>query len=157
MTRNEFLEDVTNFGDLKNFCDNEGFDICDCVIDGEYFDEIIIDRIRERDYFNTWQEVYRFLHDLPDGAAYYIENDYGEIYEATEDDFEDFKQQVLEYMDTHGEWDPEEDDIDEEPVETEDDAGHDVATVTHEPVEKVDLDGVEITVEEFYMIIGKAG
>ncbi len=152
MTRNEFIEDITDFGDLKNFCCDERIYICDCVMDGEYFDEIIMDRIRERGYFDTWQEVYRFLHDLPDGAAYYIENDYGEISEATEDDFEELKQQVLEHMDEHGEWEPEDEDTFEEDA-VDDDEEIDV----DKPAAEEDLSNVEITTDEFYMILGKAG
>lgn len=155
MTRSEFLEDVTDFGDLKNFCDDNGIDICDCVMDREYFDEIIMDRIRERGYFETWQEVYRFLRDLPDGAAYYIENDYGELNEAFEDDFENYKQEVLERMDERGEWDPE--DIDEDIEDVEDEAADDGYTPIHKPVAKEDPEDMEITAEEFYMILGKAG
>lgn len=96
--------------------------------------------------------MYRFLHDLPDGAAYYIENDYGEISEATEDDFEELKQQVLEHMDEHGEWEPEDEDTFEEDA-VDDDEEIDV----DKPAAEEDLSNVEITTDEFYMILGKAG
>lgn len=152
MTRSEFLEDITDFGDLKNFCDSNGIDICDYVMDGEYFDEIIMERIRERDYFENWQDVYRFLRDLPDGAAYYIEDDCGGFNEAFDDDFEEHKQWVLEYIDERGEWDSEDD---EEGVE-EETAGDNYIPI-HRPVEKEEPEDMEITAEEFYMMIGKAG
>lgn len=157
MTRNEFLEEVTDFGELRNFCDNEGIDICDCVMDGEYFDEIILDRIRERGYFDTWQEVYRFLRDLPDGAAYYIENDYGEINEVTDDDFEELKQQVLDHMDEHDYWEPEDEDAEEDTEEPDGEAEDEVFVPVFKPAKQEEPEEVEITTEEFYMMLRKAG
>lgn len=150
MTRSEFLECITDFWDLKVFCDENGINICDDVIDRDSFDEIIIDRIRDRGCFVDWREVYRFLHDLPDGAAYYIENGYGEFEEAFDNDFDDYKQQVLEYMDDQDEWDPEdgEEDVEEEIAD-------DDCILTYRPAEEpADM---EITEEEFYMVIGRAG
>lgn len=161
MTRNEFLEDVTDFGELKDFCDNEGIYVCDGVMDGEYFDEIIMDRIQERGYFDTWQEVYRFLRDLPDGAAYYIENDYGEINEATDDDFEELKQEVLEYMDERDRWEPEGEDDEDDTADApgnEAENGDDIITYRLKPLnKKEEPDEVEITAEEFAMMLRKAG
>ena len=146
MTRNEFIETVEDFGDLKSFCDENNIDTCDYVMDEEYYGDVIMGRIQERGYFDTWQEVYRFLHELPDGANYYIENDYGEFSEATEEDFEDYKQEVLEYMDRHGEWDVEEDDG-EDTYEPDDE--HDVA-------EELEPEEVEISDDEFFAVLRKA-
>lgn len=157
MTRNEFLDDVTDFAELKDFCDNEGIYICDGVMDGEYFDEIILDRIRERGYFDTWQEVYRFLRDLPDGAAYYIENDYGEINEATDDDFEELKQQVLEYMDERDRWEPEDEDAGRDAEEPDGEAEDEIFVPAFRPAKQEEPEDVEITAEEFYMMLRKAG
>ena len=55
-------------------------------------------------------------------------------------------------MDEHGEWEPEDEDAFEEDM-VDDDEEIDV----DKPAAEEDLNNVEITTDEFYMILGKAG
>lgn len=135
MTRREFIETIEDFYDLKSFCDQGGISICDNVIDSEYYDEIIMDTIRDRGRFDTWQQAYHFLSGLPDDFDHYIEDDYGDFDGATYQDFEDYKQLVLDYVDTHEGWDSEETEV----------------------VRNTESEDPEISDEEFFALIGKAG
>ncbi len=137
MTRSEFLDTVQDFDALKFFCYQKQIYLCDDVLDQEQYDKVILETVRENGRFDTWQEILQFLYDLPDCVTYYTENEWGEYVEATDDDFEDYKQMVLDYMDTDGEWDEEDDERDEMPLDAE-----------------PDEEG--ITDEELLTIIGKA-
>lgn len=109
MTRQEFIDNVTCWSDLITFCDDEGCDYCGNVYDedlkDEYFDEHIVDMARNAD---GWSDLYRELDDIPTGYDYYIYNDDG-WFGADYEDFDDYKNDVLEWADDHDVWDEEDD------------------------------------------------
>ena len=120
MTRNEFLENVSTFGDLKDFCCDEDCSLLEDVYDEEgrddYINECLMDWTRE----DSWQDLYSRLDSIPTGYDWYRYDDYGDWCGLDDEDFEDYKGDVLEWADDHGVWDDdEEEDMDEDCFEDE--------------------------------------
>lgn len=125
MTRSEFMETVTTWQELIDFCCDNGLSICDNIYsDGsrdDYINECIMDWARE----DTWQELRDALSNLDEGYDYWIQDDYGDWIGTDDGDnhFEDYFNETVEYMDRNEEWDPEEDedepDLQDEPDQEE--------------------------------------
>lgn len=120
MTREEFIENVTCWSDLISFCDNEGCSYCEDIYDeyakDEYFDDCIVDMARNAD---GWADLYRELDEIPTGYDYYISDDYG-WHGADDDDFDEYKSDVLSWGDDREVWDEEEEDEFDELLDEED-------------------------------------
>lgn len=119
MRRQEFIDDVTCWSDLIDFCYNEDIDLCEDVYNEERKDEYIDNHLDEICSDSTWQDVYRVLDDIPCGYEYYIIEDYYDIRPVEDSDFVHKKQEVLEWMTDNEYWDDEEEE--EEPVYVDDD------------------------------------
>ena len=119
MTREEFIENVQSWNDLMQFCYDENCYCCEDVYDedakDDYFNEILVDMARGAD---DWRDLYSQLEDIPTGYGYYINGDDG-WRGADDDDFEDYKSDVLSWGDDREVWeeDDEEDDWDEDVLE----------------------------------------
>lgn len=117
MTRGEFIENVQCWSDLLSFCYDEGCDYCEDIYTedskDEYFNDDIVEMAR---YADNWQDLYRQLDDIPTGYDYYINDDGWRG--ADDDDFEEYKSDVLQWADDEEVWD-EEDDEDEDVLEEE--------------------------------------
>lgn len=115
MTRSEFLENVTDWSELIEFCRDEDCDICEDVYDEESRDDVITERIvdwaRNAD---SWQDLADRLSEITTGYDYYSEDDYGDWNGLTDSDFEDYKTDVLDWMDNNDYWDEDEDEDEEE-------------------------------------------
>lgn len=139
MTRNEFLENVTWWTELLDFCSDEGCDYCDNIYDeygkDEYFNDQLLEMARNAD---DWQDLYSRLEDIPCGYDRYLYSDYGEWESLDDDDFERYKEDVLDWGDTHGIWDDEEE-VEEEEGYAEDDAEEDDDAEELEPDESMSL------------------
>lgn len=113
MTRDEFLNNVTCWDDLIDFCHDENCDICDYVYSedakNEYFDQEMRDLADEY----NWEDMLSFLQDVPDGYDYYIRDDYDDWSPAGDNDFVNYKDDVLEWGDESDAWE-EDNDIEEE-------------------------------------------
>lgn len=99
MTREEFLDNVNDWDELLDFCYDNDIYTCEDIHTDAQKDEYIEDNLVEWARTSTWKELYNILDDIPDESNWYIINDYGEIWEATDDDFEDYKQRTLEKCD----------------------------------------------------------
>lgn len=110
MTRDEFLDDVITFGDLKSFCYDEGCSILENVYDDEERDEQINDCLVDWAREDSWEALHRRLDDIPTGYEWYCYDDYGEWRGLDDDDFESYKRDVLEWADDDEIWDANEDD-----------------------------------------------
>lgn len=114
MTRQEFLDDVYDFSGLMDFCYDNDCGICDDVYDDETKDAYINEHLSGMvDGADGWQSLYRALDDIPTGYDYYRLDDYGGFNGLGDDDFEDYKSDVLEWMDDNEYWDEDEDDEEE--------------------------------------------
>lgn len=128
MTRQEFLDDVYDFRELMDFCYDNDCGICDDIYDDESKDEYINEHLSDMaDNADDWQSLYRTLDDIPTGYDYYRLDDYDDFNGLDDDDFDDYKNDVLEWMDDNEYWDEDEDDeeeyfpLEEEYSEEEDD------------------------------------
>lgn len=109
MTRDEFVEEITSFGDLIAFCHRYGYvDLIDYIYDRDAMAETIMMDI-QLDYLgcNTWTELRDRLDEIPDCDWYDIEWGYEEA------DFDCKKAEVLAYLDHDGFWDDENDEEDD--------------------------------------------
>lgn len=116
MTRQEFIDDVTTWWELIDFCNDEGCDICEYVYSSDVYDDIINEDLQERVNHESWQSIYDWLEGLPTGYDYY---DTYDDYVGLDDnwDFDRYKEDVLEWADNDGAiWDeePEEEEEGEE-------------------------------------------
>lgn len=112
MTREEFLENVTTFGELKDFCYDQDCDLLEDVYDEEgrddYIDEDLVELARD----SSWEEMRDYLDNIPTGYEWYRNYD---GWEGLDDyDFDQYKRDVLEWMDDNGFWEEEEEDEEEE-------------------------------------------
>lgn len=123
MFRNYFLDDITDFDDLKDFCDEYNCPVLDDVFDEDDLDERVnADVSRRVDNGGSWWEIRDWLGYIPTGYDWYRLSDYDDYAGLTDSDFEDFKLEVLDWGDEHEIWDeenlvPEEDDAEEEEEE----------------------------------------
>lgn len=78
MTRQEFIDDVTTWSELIDFCYDEGIDYCDDVHPEDSYNDCINERLRENVNDDDWRGILTWLEDLPQNYDYYIEDDYGE-------------------------------------------------------------------------------
>ena len=101
MTRNEFLDTVNDWYELIEFCNDVGCSYCDDVYSEESMNDDINERLTDWAQECTWQELYSRLDDIPSGYDYYRCNDYGGWESLDDSDFDDYKDDVLEWMDNN--------------------------------------------------------
>lgn len=153
MTRREFIDDVTTWGELILFCSEEGCDICENIYTEEdkdsYINDYLTDMVERAGY--DWRTLYSMLEDIPSGDDWYYMDEYdGEFRYADDDVFDDHKRDMLEWMDDCDRWD---EDVDEEleleeeyiedeedlvPVEDEDISICDLLTVCSSTLQKIE-------------------
>lgn len=114
MTRNEFLENVTSFDDLKDFCYNEDCSLLEDVYDEEGRDDVINECLMDWARDDSWQDLYNRLDNIPTGYDWYRYDDYGDWCSLDDEDFEEYKNDVLEWADNNDIWDDDEEDDEEE-------------------------------------------
>lgn len=119
MTRQQFLEEIEEWGELIDFCYEEGCDLCDNIYDEDgkdnFYNDLLVDMASDAD---NWQDLSRRLSYIPEDDDYYILDEfYGDMRTADYDDFQEIKNQVLEWGDYREIWD---EDCDEHPEELED-------------------------------------
>lgn len=138
MTRTEFFENIGYFGDLKEFCWENNCYLLDDVISDDDRDEEIYDELREG--MDSWRNIRDWLNGLDTGYDWW-NRDGGNYIGMDDDDFDAFLDEVAEWAESHGVFDPE----DEEPEENVDTEADAVAEETdsfcedEEPIEEEDF------------------
>ncbi len=122
MTRQEFIDDITTWSELIDFCHDENIDYCDNVYSDERYNDHINDELEDTARNEGWQDVRDWLTSLPSGYDYYIEDGYGEWEVADDDAFDDIRGEVIEYMDNNDYWDEDEEEEIEEYIDPDDEA-----------------------------------
>ena len=112
MTRREFIEDVTNFDELIDFCAGNDCSICDGITDRYGLDDKVDDWLRDVVGERSWQDIYDVLDNIDTDGDWYDED----FEPLDDDDFDSYKSDVLDWVDGWGGWD---DDEEEEPDEPE--------------------------------------
>ena len=99
MTRQEFLDTITDWCDLVGWCSDNNCDLLSEVYDQDGYDEYINDDLERWAGDETWQDLRERLRHLPDGYDYYRHDpDYDEWRGLTEDDeFYDMLYRVLDW------------------------------------------------------------
>ena len=120
MTRNEFIDNITEWYELKDFCNDFDCDVCEDIYDDDDYDDSVEEDIRDAIADYGWRDIRDFLGNLPSGYYYYRRNSAFDYDGLDNDDFEDYKEDVLEWGDDYGAWDDEEEE-DEEYADTDDD------------------------------------
>ncbi len=117
MTRQEFIEDVNSWVDLLDFCSDQGCDCCENVYSeydrDSYIDDNLVVMARNAD---SWESLKDTLSDISTGYDYYYHDDNGDWVGLDDDgdDFEDYKDDVLEWADNHDVFEDEEEDEEED-------------------------------------------
>lgn len=141
MTRQEFIDDVNSWSELINFCNEYGCDECSDVYDESQRDESIDNSLEERARdCNEWRELYSYLNAIPSGYDYYsYDYDYDEWKGLDDDDFDDYKDEVLDWADDN-------DIFEEEYTEEYEDADDEC----EEDVEEDELEDEDISLGELF-------
>lgn len=117
MTRQEFIDDVTTWDDLVAFCSEEDYDLED-IYSAEQRDDYINEDLVEMARYNGWRDLLETLNDLSNGDGYdYYRRDYNGdwvVLEDNDEEFNDLKGYVIEWMDENNYWPDDEEDGDEE-------------------------------------------
>lgn len=100
MTRQEFINDVTWFGELKDFCYENDCDVCEDVIDSETMDEWIWDEIR--DWGGSWEDLSDALGGISQGYDWYRRDGSLDYVYLDQRDFDAYKSDVLAWADDWG-------------------------------------------------------
>ena len=161
MTRHEFIEEIDSWEDLIQFCNsyNDCY-ICDDVYNSydkdEYIDSNFYGLCREE----CWTAVRDYLNEIPTGSDYYKNSgSYLDWIELDSDDFEEYKQDALNWGDDNDIWDEEESDEEEEeldPVPEEDISTSELFSMCSERFQKFKGEVTELRDEEderFNMLI----
>lgn len=121
MTRQEFLDEITTWYDLIEWCNNHMCSYCDDIYSDEardeYIDEALVDMARN----NNWYELRDILSNLATGHDYWCRDEYGD-WHGVDDEFDEYFNDVLEWADENGEFDEEEEEplfVDEDDYEDE--------------------------------------
>lgn len=112
MTRDEFIRGVSTWGELIDFCHEYNCDVCEEIYDEDAMDDEINYAVSEYAGNYSWYELRDKLSEIPTGYNCYRRNDRFDWDALGNDDFEEYKDSVIEWMDDGGHWD--EDDEDEE-------------------------------------------
>ena len=117
MTIREFDETIDTFWDLKNFCEDNGYEyFTDDIVDADTMDYIVIDRVRTMLANCNLAEIRDYLDDIPEGGDFYEFHNDGsdDITVFDDDDFAYLRREVREQleMDSFFEEDDEEDEED---------------------------------------------
>ena len=135
MTRQEFIDNITTWWELIDWCRENECHICEDIYDDDSYYDYINDNLVDWAREDSWTELRDRLNDLPSGYDFYQRDDYGDFH-ALDDygDFDAFFDEVLSWGDDNNIW---EDAEEESPVNNEDEEAED------------DEDGEPVEIEDF--------
>lgn len=116
MTRQEFIDNVVCFEDLRNFCYDEtrADEFFENIYDESGKDELVNELMCEYVRDNDWIWMRNWLSDIPDGYEWYRFDDYGDWHVLDDCDFDEIKQEILDSYDYFEEDDGDDDNDEEE-------------------------------------------
>ena len=120
MTRTEFIDDIQCWDDLLDFCSGYDCNVCADIIPYNSLNSNLGEDFTMCGDEYDWDDIRDWLNNIDDNANYYYRNGCFE-YESVDDQFESYKDDVLEWGDEGDIWDPEQehdDDGDDEGTET---------------------------------------
>lgn len=115
MTRQEFIDDLCDFDQLRDFADTFGYEFEDAYTQEQY-DIEVDNQVREGGL--SWQDIRDYLRNLPDGYDFYIRDRWGDWEGRYSDDIDDLKEAFLNWADDEDDvFDPEEGDEEDQEEE----------------------------------------
>lgn len=112
MTRQQFIDEITSWSDLIDWCVNNGCSYCDDIYTDNDRDEIINNELVDMAENENWRELKETLISLDETSAYYWKRDgWGEWYDV-DNDFDDYFSDVLDWADDNNMFESD----DEEPI-----------------------------------------
>lgn len=109
MTRQEFIDEINDFDDLREFAQgNDLYEPIEDLIDEDGIDEEVNYEIEELTRNESWRRVRDILDEIPTYAGWFIRTGYLEYEEAGDYEFQTMKQDVLDAADEDEVWDEEE-------------------------------------------------
>lgn len=150
MTRDEFLDGINSWYELREFCSDFGCDVCECIYSqnemDEYIDSNLLDMARNA---AGWEDLLSDLQDYPTGYDYYIRDDDGDFVGVNESDFFDYKDEALEWADDEGIFDDDEEDENDGYDEECDDIDTDVP---EDPDDGYEVGNEEMSISELFVV-----
>lgn len=146
MTRREFIENVTTWGELVEFCYDEGLEECiEDIWSEDSYDECINEFLRDYVRSHSWVDVLDYLNDLPSGYDYYQRGDYDETWTGLNyydccDEW--YKNNVMERMNNDDAWDEEE--------EEEEEAEESAIIDNEDPFDNIPVEQEDILVDDLF-------
>ena len=110
MTRQQFIDDVTGWYELIDWCRNHGCPVCEDIYSDESRDMYINDNLVDMARDNNWYELRDILGGFATGYDYWHRDEYDDWYGVDDDEFDGYRNDVLNWADENGEFDEEEDD-----------------------------------------------
>ena len=112
MTRQDFIDGVTEWYELLDFCYNEECDICEDIVSNDTMCEEIDEDLAEVVRGRSWRDVRDMLNDIDTDYDYYRRGGGLSYIPMDDSDFDDYKDDVIEWMDNGGYWDEEDNEED---------------------------------------------
>ena len=148
MTRDEFIQNVTTWSELRSFCYDYDCSVCSEVYSqdevDDYFNERLVDMARDA---SDWSNLLESLEYIPTGASYYIRDDDGDFSEADGYDFALLKDKVFEwagYEDIFDDCDEGEEDYDDEEESD--------PCVEEDPDDRYEVGNEEMSIAELFIV-----
>ena len=106
MTRQEFIDSINYWGELIEFCYDNGCDYCDDLYDEDQWNRCVEDDAYEIIRNGSWRDVLSTLQDYENlsGYEFYRRDEYGERYGLDNNDFDQYKNDILAWADDNGIW-----------------------------------------------------
>jgi hypothetical protein len=109
MTKQEFLDDITEWGELIDFCNENSLETCSDIIDDDQMDEMV-----KAEAESGWARVMYFLAQVDTSSDdYYLINGYGNAENLNYGTFEEYKEQAIGDFECNNDWDCDEEDEEE--------------------------------------------
>lgn len=116
MTREEFWDSITQFWELRDFCQNESIYVTDDYFDYDDWNDEVQSDFDNCDW-DSWEDCRDTLSRLEKPACdFFLREGYFYYTPCEEEDLDRLKQEVVEIMDERGAWDDDDtwDDDDED-------------------------------------------
>ena len=142
MTREEWIDSMEDFDDLRTWCIDNGVfeDTMYDIYDDYEVDDQVNDDVANCD--DSWSNLRDYLNDIPTGYNWYRRDGSFDYVGLTHSDFLDLKQEVLDYLDEYGGY------FDDEEEEEEDLAPFEMPEDHEEELEpEPDLEAPEFSAE----------
>jgi hypothetical protein len=123
MTRDDFINDVCGWEDLMQFCRDEDLGDCEDIVDFDGLNDTVNEELPDFVSNHSWRDVLDMLQNIYTGYEYYRQDGFISFTGLNSGDFDNYKENIANYMDENDLWDELEPDL--EPDIEEDDSSED--------------------------------